>query len=74
MLSILVVWIIVIAIGVVLWSRFTRAPGASAVTVPGQGFVPRRVIPVWLVLVLLILLVIALWATVRWMPAAAPRP
>jgi hypothetical protein len=29
---------------------------------------------VWLVLVLLILLVIALWATVRWMPAAAPRP
>jgi len=37
------------------------------VTVPGQAMVrPRRVVPLWLALVLLIILVVAAWLTIRW--------
>ncbi len=74
MLPILVAWIVAIAVGAALWTRYTRPPAASTVRVPGQTFAPRRVIPVWLVLVLLILLVVVLWVTVRWAPLASARP
>ncbi len=67
------VWLVAVGAGAFLWTRFTRAPTTGTVRVPGQQFTPRRVVPVWLVLVLLILLVIALWLTVRWLPAQSPR-
>jgi hypothetical protein len=61
---IVLVWVIAIAIGGALWQRFTKAPVAPTLTVPGQSAAPvRRVLPLWLVLVLLILLVAAIWIT-----------
>lgn len=67
MYVILVVWLVVIVIGALLFSRFTRPPTTPTVGVPGQRVVaPRRVYPLWLALVLLILLVIAIWVTLRY--------
>jgi hypothetical protein len=61
---IVLVWVIAIAIGLVLWQRFTKAPAIPTLTVPGQSDAPvRRVLPLWLVLVLFILLVVAIWVT-----------
>ena len=61
---IVLVWVIAIVIGGALWQRFTKAPVASTLSVPGQSAASaRRVLPLWLVLVLLILLVAALWIT-----------
>lgn len=65
--QIVVVWIVAIVLGGILWQRFTRAPGMPTVTVPGQSIPrPRRVLPLWLALVLLIILVVAVWLTIRW--------
>jgi hypothetical protein len=63
-LSIALIWLVALAIGGVLWQRFTRVP-----VQPG-GFArtpvaARRVLPLWLALVLLILLIVAVWLTVR---------
>ncbi|MDQ3995717.1 MAG: hypothetical protein M3303_01725 [Gemmatimonadota bacterium] len=62
--SIAIVWLAALILGGVLWQRFTRAP-----VLPG-GLVSRtptrRVVPLWLALALLILLVTAVWLTVRW--------
>lgn len=66
MYVIAVVWIVAIVLGVILFQRFTRPPTAPTIGVPGQRVVPRRVYPLWLVLVLFILLVIALWVTLRY--------
>lgn len=64
---IVVVWVVAIVLGGLLWQRFTRPPGAPTVTVPGQAIArPRRVVPLWLALVLLIILVVAAWLTIRW--------
>ena len=61
---IVLVWVIAIAIGAALWQRFTKAPTAPTVAVPGEVAAPvRRVFPLWLVVVLLILLVGAIWTT-----------
>lgn len=61
---IVLVWVIAIAIGAALWQRFTKAPAAPTLTVPGEGAAPaRRVLPLWLVVVLFILLVAAIWIT-----------
>ena len=59
------VWIIAVVIAAVLWQRYTRAP---AIGVPSSGATPRtrRVVPVWLALVYLILLVVAIWVTLAW--------
>jgi hypothetical protein len=60
---IIVVWVLAIVIGGVLWQRFTRAP-LPTVPVPGERVTTvRRVFPLWLVLVELILLVAAIWVT-----------
>jgi hypothetical protein len=65
--SIAIVWLVTLLVGGILWQRFTRVPvqpgglgarRASAAT--------RRVVPLWLALVLLILLIAAVWLTVRW--------
>ena len=66
MWPIIVVWLLAILLGGLLWQRFTR-PSVPMVPVPGQSAVPsRRVVPLWLVLALFILLVAALWFTLRW--------
>jgi hypothetical protein len=64
---IVVVWIVAILLGGILWQRFTRPPGMPTVAVPGQSISrPRRVVPLWLALVLLIILAVAAWLTIRW--------
>ena len=70
--QIVVVWVVAIALGGILWQRFTRPPGVPTVPVPGQAVTrPRRVVPLWLALVLLILLAIAAWLTLRLGAAVA---
>jgi hypothetical protein len=65
-LSIAIVWLVTLVLGGVLWQRFTRVPVQSAgygSQAPGRT---RRVVPLWLALVLLIVLITAVWLTVRW--------
>jgi len=60
--QLVVVWIVAIVLGGILWQRFSKPPGAPTVTVPGQAVArPRRVVPLWLALVLLIILAVAAW-------------
>lgn len=66
MYVIAVVWIVAIVLGVILFQRFTKPPTSPTIGVPGQRVAPRRVYPLWLVLVLFILLVVALWVTLRY--------
>lgn len=64
---IVVLWIVAVVLGGILWQRFTRPPGVPVVPVPGQTTArPRRVVPLWLALVLLIILVVAVWLTIGW--------
>ena len=64
---IVVVWVVAIVLGGLLWQRFTLPPGGPTVTIPGQATTrPRRVVPLWLALVLLIIVVVAAWLTIRW--------
>jgi hypothetical protein len=68
--SIAIVWIVTLVIGGVLWQRFTRVPVQSAGLAsrsPGSRApaTTRRVVPLWLALVLLILLIAAVSMTVR---------
>jgi hypothetical protein len=64
-LSIAIVWVVVLVLGSVLWQRFTRVPVQSAGLV-ARAPTTRRVVPLWLALVLLVLLISAVWLTVRW--------
>jgi hypothetical protein len=70
MWTIVAVWLGVIIVGGLLWQRFTKPPMSPTIPVPpvpGEKELPsRRVVPLWLVLVLLILLVGALWFTLQW--------
>ena len=59
-----IVWVVTLVVGGVLWQRFTRVPaqtGGYSRSAPA----PRRVFPLWLAVVLLILLIVAVWLTVR---------
>jgi hypothetical protein len=63
-LPIAIVWLVVVAVGGVLWQRFTRVPVQSS----GFSRIPpttRRVVPLWLAVVLLLLLVTAVWLTAQ---------
>jgi hypothetical protein len=63
-LPIAIVWLVVVAVSGVLWQRFTRVPVQSS----GLSRVPpttRRVVPLWLAVVLVLLLVMAVWLTAR---------
>jgi hypothetical protein len=69
--SIAIVWVVTLIVGGALWRRFTRVPVQSAglASRPGGSRSPaanRRVLPLWLALVLLVLLITAVWLTVRW--------
>jgi hypothetical protein len=70
-IAIAIVWIMTLAVGGGLWQRFTRVPVQSAglTSRSSSSRVPatmRRVVPLWLALVLLVLLITAVWLTVRW--------
>ena len=68
-LGITIIWLVVLLAGGLLWQRFTRVPVQSS----GFSRVPtttRRVIPLWLVVVLLLLLSTAVWLTVRLVESA----
>lgn len=69
--SVALVWIVTLVVGGVLWQRFTRVPvqpaGLTSRSPGSRAATPtRRVLPLWLALVLLILLIAAIWLTVRW--------
>jgi hypothetical protein len=65
-MSLIIVWVVTLVLGGVLWQRFTRLP------VQPRGFATpaatsrRRVVPLWFAVVLLILLGVAVWLTLRW--------
>ena len=63
--SLAIVWVATLLVIGLLWSRFTRAP---ELLVPGVR--TRRVVPVWLALLLLIILVVAIVLTVHFGNAA----
>jgi hypothetical protein len=63
-LQVVIVWVVALAVSGSLWQRFTRVP------VQSSGFsrapaTPRRVVPLWLAVVWLILLSTAIWLTIR---------
>jgi hypothetical protein len=68
-ISIAIIWLVTLVLGGVLWQRFTRVPVSSGFsrqsTSPTSAPATRRVVPLWLALVLLVLLVVAAWLTVR---------
>jgi hypothetical protein len=68
--SIAIIWLVTLVVGGVLWQRFTRVPVQSARLASSSPelrspHTTRRVLPLWLALVLLILLIGAVWLTVR---------
>ena len=65
-LPIAVVWLVALLVGGVLWQRFTRVPVQSGAFTRSGAPATRRVLPLWLALVLLMLLIVAVWLTVRW--------
>jgi len=83
-LPIAIVWLVTLVVGGILWQRFTRVPARAGGVGVRAATSTRRVLPLWLALVLLILFATAVWLTVRWgaplwnggvpseTPAAAP--
>lgn len=61
-----IVWLVALVIGGVLWQRFTRVPVQSTGLTSRATPTTRRVVPLWLALVLLILLIAAVWLTLLW--------
>ena len=69
-ISIAIIWIVTLVVGGLLWQRNTRVPIRSAGLASRSPssrapMATRRVVPLWLALVLLILLITAVWLTVR---------
>ena len=64
--SLALVWLVTFVVGGVFWQRFTRMPIQSTGFTLRTAPTTRRVVPLWLVLVLLILLITAVWLTLRW--------
>jgi hypothetical protein len=64
--AIAVVWLVTLVVGSVLWQRFTRVPVQPGGLGMRSATSTRRVVPLWLALVLLILFGIAVWLTIRW--------
>jgi hypothetical protein len=65
-LSIAAIWLFALVLGSVLWQRFTRVPAQLGGLGTRIGTSTRRVVPLWLALVLLILFGVAIWLTLRW--------
>ena len=60
------VWLVTLVLGGVLWQRFTRVPARPGGVGMRAATTTRRVVPLWLALVLLMLFGTAVWLTVRW--------
>ena len=69
-ISVAIVWLVTLAIGGVLWQRFTRVPAQIGGVGMRAATSTRRVVPLWLAVVLLILFGAAIWLTVRWVGPA----
>ncbi len=65
-LAIAVVWLVTLVVGGVLWQRFTRVPAQPGGLGTRAATSTRRVLPLWLALVLVVLFAVAIWLTVRW--------
>jgi hypothetical protein len=65
-LSIAAIWLVALVLGSVLWQRFTRVPAQLGGLGTRTGTSTRRIVPLWLALVLLILFGVAIWLTLRW--------
>jgi hypothetical protein len=65
-LAIAIVWLVTLVVGGILWRRFTRVPVQPGGLGTRSATSTRRVVPLWLALVLLILFGIAVWLTIRW--------
>ena len=65
-ISIAIVWLVAVLAGGFLWQRFTRVPAQVGGVGLRAATSTRRVIPLWLAVVLLILFGAAVWLTVRW--------
>ena len=65
-IAIALVWLVTLVLGGVLWQRFTRVPAQAGGVGVRSATSTRRVLPLWLALVLLILFCVAVWLTVRW--------
>ena len=66
LVAIAIVWVITLVLGGVLWQRFTRVPAQPGGVGIRSATSTRRVLPLWLAVLLLILFCIAVWLTVRW--------
>jgi hypothetical protein len=66
LVSIAIVWLVTLVLGGALWQRFTRVPVETGSLASRASPPRRRVVPLWLALVLLVLLLTAVWLTVRW--------
>jgi hypothetical protein len=64
--AIAIVWLVTLVVGGILWQRFTRVPARVGGVGVRAATSTRRVLPLWLALVLLLLFGIAVWLTVRW--------
>ena len=64
--SVAIVWLLALVLGGVLWQRFTRVPAEMGGVGIRSATSTRRVLPLWLALVLLILFCVAVWLTLRW--------
>jgi hypothetical protein len=65
-LSIAIVWLVTLVVSGVLWQRFTRVPVQPGGLGTRSATSTRRVVPVWLALVLVVLFAVAIWLTLRW--------
>jgi hypothetical protein len=59
-------WLMTLLLAGLLWQRFTRVPSPPGGLRAPTGTVTRRVLPLWLVIVLIVLIGIAVWLTLRW--------
>jgi hypothetical protein len=60
-----VIWLVTLTLGGVLWQRFTRVPVQPGALGTRSATSARRVLPLWLALLLLIILSVAIWLTFR---------
>jgi hypothetical protein len=64
--SLAILWLVTLVLAGVLWQRFTRVPAQPGGLGVRSATSTRRVLPLWLALVLLILFCVAVWLTLRW--------
>jgi ABC-type Fe3+-siderophore transport system permease subunit len=64
--SLAILWLVTLVLAGLMWQRFTRVPAQPGGLGVRSATSTRRVLPLWLALVLLILFCVAVWLTLRW--------